>query len=304
MGKTEWDKHAVLYKKSATAPVRSSKLKCEHVCVTNVGELQKEKNMRGEDFCVLKASFKASLPSKLFTLLVCLIPVQEFRMITFQEELHGEESDEHVSVSTAVPWKALSRPAFYRFLQRNEFIFCWKMKMDNLETVLDGGVSDSEACLGQLVCLKLLNHDCSADLSQMILAVTPWADSSHEHPPEGERALERPWPVSQLKGNFTWRAKATFLEEGGWRQRGLCRHIMCSHRGENQMFLWPKHSKLWNNNFHALKMGLLCLMCCDQLIMGNEVRGGATHFTVHVSVAGKIPLGRAGMWGVVNWTWR
>lgn len=78
MVKTEWDKHAVLYIKSTTTPVlvcSSEYLKCDTggrvcvcVCLTNLGEWQKAKELGKEKPFVLctKASFITSLSSKLF----------------------------------------------------------------------------------------------------------------------------------------------------------------------------------------------------------------------------------------------
>lgn len=69
-------------------------------------ETESERTAAEEPFVLPKhLSSRASLIKALqicFTLLVSLIPVLEFRLITFEEELRGEDNkEEHLPVSTA-----------------------------------------------------------------------------------------------------------------------------------------------------------------------------------------------------------
>lgn len=124
--KIERDKHAALYMKSATTPVwvGSSERKYDTdggVCAFDeswrvTGGTESKRTGAEKPFVLWKLlSSWASLIKALqiyFTLLVSLIPVLELRLITFEEELRGEDNkEEHLSVSVAAMWKALEIPA-------------------------------------------------------------------------------------------------------------------------------------------------------------------------------------------------
>lgn len=70
---------------------------------------ESKKNRSGEAFCALKFFFhRKPLSSKLFksispSLSLSPTPVLEFRLMTFEEELRGEDNkEEHLPVSAAV----------------------------------------------------------------------------------------------------------------------------------------------------------------------------------------------------------